>query len=97
MISTVANYRAILGIAFDPLDAGNANPPVYITSSYFFHGESKSSFGEAINGKVHKVSGANLDIVVNIITGLPVSDSDHGTHTITCRLLSETDDAPRIH
>jgi hypothetical protein len=67
-----------LGLAFDPMDAGLTNPPVYITSSFYFHGESNSSSGEAINGKVHRVSGANLDIVENIITGLPVSDSDHG-------------------
>jgi IPT/TIG domain len=80
-ISTVTNYKAILGIAFDPMDAGNPNPPVYISSSYFFHGESNNTFGEAINGKVHRVTGANLDVVQNIIVGLPVSDSDHGTYT----------------
>ena len=78
VISTVATGRGILGIVFDPMDAGAANPPAYITSSQFFHGETKSSSGLAVNGKVHKVSGANLDIVVEIITGLPVSDHDHG-------------------
>ena len=77
--SVVQLDRAILGIAFDPLDAGNALPPVYISSSLLFHGESKSSSGTAINGKISRVSGANLDIVEDIITGLPVCDLDHGT------------------
>lgn len=89
--ATVCNYKAILGIAFDPMDAGNPNPPVYISSSFFFHGESNNTFGEAINGKVLRVTGANLDVVQSIVTGLPVSDADHGKsmmvlnfHTINC-------------
>jgi IPT/TIG domain len=77
-VATVCNYKAILGIAFDPMDAGNLNPPVYISSSFFFHGESNNTFGEAINGKVLRVTGANLDVVQSIVTGLPVSDADHG-------------------
>ena len=82
--STIAQYKSILGIAFDPLDVGNPNPPIYVTSSFFFHGESRSSFGAAINGKVHRVTGANMDVVEDIITGLPVSDSDHGTVLLMC-------------
>ena len=74
--------RAILGIAFDPMDAGNPIPPVYISSSQLYHGESKSSSGTAINGKVSRVIGANLDVVEDIVSGLPVCDSDHGT---SCR------------
>lgn len=76
--STIAQYKSIMGIAFDPLDAGNPNPPIYVTSSFFFHHESKSSSGAAINGKVHRVTGANMDVVEDVISGLPVSDSDHG-------------------
>ena len=76
--SIVQPDRAILGIAFDPMDAGDAMPPVYISSSLLFHGESNSSSGTAINGKISRVSGANLDIVEDIITGLPVCDLDHG-------------------
>jgi IPT/TIG domain len=78
---TVANFRAILGIAFDPMDSGHPNPPVYCTSSYFFHGDPTSSSGQSINGKIHRVSGANLTIIEAIITGLPVSDHDHGTYS----------------
>jgi len=65
-------------VAFDPLDT-KSFPDVYISHSYFYHKEWKSSSGEAVNGKVSKVSGANLDVVVDIVTGLPVADHDHGT------------------
>ena len=78
VISTVAEGRAILGLNFDPMTAGMTNPPVYFTSSQLFHGESNSSSGTAINGKLHRATGANLDTVENIITGLPVCDLDHG-------------------
>ena len=79
VISTVVPNRAIMGLAFDPLDTGISNPPLYCTSNVFFHGETKCTSGLAINGKVDNVSGANLDLVVDIFTGLPVSDHDHGT------------------
>jgi IPT/TIG domain len=71
--------RAILGITFDPIDAGSLNPPVYISSSLLFHGGKLSSSGSTINGKISQISGANLDIVTDIVTGLPVCDNDHGT------------------
>lgn len=71
--------RAILGIAFDPLDT-QENPTVYVSHNFFFHGESKSSSFDAINGKVSTLSGANLDVYTDIITGLPVSDHDHGVN-----------------
>jgi hypothetical protein len=76
--SIVQPDRAILGISFDPLDAGNPLPPVYISSSLLFHGESKSSSGTSINGKISRISGANLDVIVDVVTGLPVCDLDHG-------------------
>lgn len=79
VVSVVTQYRAILGITFDPLET-SGNPGVYITSSYFFHGGTNSSSGQGINGKISRVSGANLDFRDDIITGLPVSDSDHGTY-----------------
>jgi IPT/TIG domain len=78
VVATVQLGRAILGITFDPMDAGNPNPPVYISSSLLFHGESLSSSGTSINGKISRIVGANLDIVEDIITGLPVCDLDHG-------------------
>lgn len=77
VITTVAPNRMILGLAFDPLDT-KSNPDLYFSHVHPFHGEQKSSSGEAINGKVSKASGANLEEVVHIITGLPVNDGDHG-------------------
>jgi hypothetical protein len=77
VISTVAQWRFILGLAFDPLDTG-PNPTVYFTSNFFFHGGISSSSGESINGKVHAAIGSNMWPVIDIITGLPVSDHDHG-------------------
>jgi IPT/TIG domain len=73
--------RAILGVAFDPLDAGNPLPPVYISSSLLFHGGNQSSSGTSINGKISRVRGANLDIVEDVVTGLPVCDLDHGKYS----------------
>ena len=74
----VAPYQAILGIAFNPLQTEGFSD-VYITTSFFFHGDTASSSGNSINGKIKKISGANLDVIVDIVTGLPVSDHDHGT------------------
>ena len=76
--AVVQPERAILGIAFDPMDAGNPIPPIYISSSGLFHGGKLSSSGTSINGKINRVIGANLDLVEDIITGLPVCDNDHG-------------------
>jgi len=67
VVSMVSKWRAITGMAFDPMDTSD-NPDVYFSNSYFYHGESNSSSGEAVNGKVSKASGANLDIITNIIT-----------------------------
>ena len=78
VIATIDPYRAILGITFDPMSTSDYSD-VYITTSFFFHGDKTSSSGQSINGVVKKVSGANLDTVTAIVTGLPVSDHDHGT------------------
>lgn len=79
VISEVSKNRVILGLAFDPLDT-SVNPLVYFTNWAIFHGEFKSTSGKAINGKISIASGANLDVVRDLITGLPVSDGDHGVN-----------------
>ena len=76
--SDPGRQRSILGLAFDPMDAGLANPPLYLSHSQTFHGGSFSSAGGAINGKISRLSGANLDVLTDVVTGLPVSDHDHG-------------------
>jgi IPT/TIG domain len=78
IVTTVNPSRGIHGIAFDPLDDGSTtNPTVYISTSDIFHNEGQNSFGDAINGKIQAVSGANLDIITDVVTGLPVSALDH--------------------
>ena len=79
VISSVLQGRAILGIAFDPMSLPD-NPAIYVSHSTLFHGESKSTSGLSINGKVSRIEGANLDIVVDVITNLPVSDHDHAVN-----------------
>jgi len=81
VVFTVAPWRAILGMAFDPMTtADETNPPVYFSSSQLYHGGIDSSSGKSINGKIQRASGANLDKIEDIVTGLPVADMDHGTH-----------------
>ena len=86
--AVVQSDRAILGISFDPFDAGNPTPYVYISSSLLFHGETNSSSGKAINGKISRISGANLDFIEDIVSGLPVCDNDHGTYSYTSNNFS---------
>jgi glucose/arabinose dehydrogenase len=81
VISSVLSGRAILGIAADPMSPQNT-PIIYVSHSTLFHGESKSTSGLAINGKVSRIEGSNLDVVVDIITNLPVSDHDHSVNGI---------------
>lgn len=81
--SLVAPNRAILGLAFDPMStADDADPWVYFSASDLFHGGSQSSSGAAINGKIMRARGANLDVTEDVITGLPVADMDHAVNGI---------------
>jgi glucose/arabinose dehydrogenase len=79
IIADLGQNRSILGLAFDPMDT-NSTPTLYVSHSMTFHGESKSSSGLAINGKVSRISGSNLDAMEDVITGLPVSDHDHAVN-----------------
>jgi hypothetical protein len=94
------NYISVTPIAFNAsklMDFGRITAGeighdsklyVYITSSLLFHGEIKSSSGTSINGKVSKVTGANLDLVTDDVAVLPISDLDHGTlYSIYCVMV----------
>jgi hypothetical protein len=62
VVATINRTRGIHGIAFDPLDNANTtNPTVYIATSDILHEEARNSVGDAINGKIQSVEGANLD------------------------------------
>lgn len=82
--SKVAPGRFILGIAFDPneTEESNPNPTVYFSHSKMFHGEQKNSVGNAINGKISAATGPELETVKDVVTGLPVSDHDHGVRIL---------------
>jgi len=81
VIAMVSQYRTIMGMTFDPMDVSDS-PAVYITTNYFFHGGIANSSGNSINADVRKVTGPNLETVTPVITGLPVSDHDHGTSAL---------------
>jgi IPT/TIG domain len=85
IVTTIDQNRGVHGIAFDPLDnADTINPTVYISTSEIFHEEARNSVGDAINGKIQTVNGANMDRISDIVTGLPVSALDHSVRTINC-------------
>ena len=81
VVSSVLEGRAILGIAADPMSP-QGTTAIYVSHSTLFHGEYKSTSGLAINGKVSRIEGANLDVVVDVITNLPVADHDHSVNGI---------------
>lgn len=68
VVTEVVPNQAILGIAFDPMDTSDPPSP-YISTSNFYHGGTDSSSGEAINGEIRKISGANFDVIETIISG----------------------------
>ena len=79
VIKVIDANRAILGMTFDPMTtADDPDPWVYFSASDLFHKGSLSSSGNAINGKIMRARGANLDVIEDVVTGLPVADMDHG-------------------
>jgi IPT/TIG domain/Malectin domain len=72
--------RAILGIAFDPLETPEMGSDinVYISTSLIYTDYAQNSADNGINGKVQRVWGANLENIADVVTGLPVSRYDHG-------------------
>ena len=68
--------RTILGITFDPIDTSEY-PTVYLAHSWLFH---KQEMDNMYHGKISKLSGPYLDVVEDVITGLPVSDHDHAVN-----------------
>jgi len=83
VVSVIDPERAILGMAFDPMTtADDPDPWVYFSASDLFHGGSLSSSGNAINGKIMRARGGNLDVLEDVVTGLPVADMDHAVNGI---------------
>jgi Malectin domain/IPT/TIG domain len=91
VVTTVDATRGILGIAFDPLDSADTiYPAVYISTSHIFHGEGRNSVGDAVNGKIQTVQGANLDQIADVVTGLPVSAEEHSVREVSFSLHCES-------
>jgi glucose/arabinose dehydrogenase len=70
-----------LGIALDPMDI-KADPDVYFNSNDFFAKGKFSTSGAGISGKIKMASGPILEQVTTIVSGLPVSDHDHGLNAM---------------
>lgn len=79
--------RAVLGMAFDPTSSALK---VYFTTSTLFWQEKNIIDDDAIgwkNGKIKSISmdgptGCFNDDLADVVTGLPVSDHDHGVNAI---------------
>ncbi|OSX69651.1 hypothetical protein BU14_1304s0002, partial [Porphyra umbilicalis] len=79
--------RSILGLAFDPADAGRAKVRLYVASStIFWKSKGLDGFAGWANGKVQTleadVGGYCLGLTGDVITGLPVSQHDHGVNAM---------------
>lgn len=79
--------RSILGIAFNPADAGRDKVRVYVSSStIFWKSKGLDGFAGWANGKVQTleedVGGYCLGLTGDVITGLPVSQHDHGINAM---------------
>jgi IPT/TIG domain/Malectin domain len=84
IVTSTITTDCILGIAFNPLETPEMgdNISVYISVSKIYHGEIKSSSGDAINGRIKRVRGAQLDDIVDIVKNLPVSQLDHAVNAL---------------
>ncbi|MEQ9626250.1 malectin domain-containing carbohydrate-binding protein, partial [Coleofasciculus chthonoplastes] len=71
----------ILGIAFNPFDDPADSPKIYVAHSELFAhngGQGPVTEFSPYNGQVSILEGANFSTVTPLITGLPVSNHDHG-------------------
>jgi len=72
--TNVLNGRNILGLAFNPRDTDPNNIVFYVSHNIIYHGD-RNNDGKGI---VSIVSGPQLNQRKDIVTGLPVSERDHG-------------------
>lgn len=77
--------RVVLGVAFNPYHTNHTDPQLYVSTSTLFW-KSRGDVGWA-NGKVQlmksNVGGFCLGVVKDVVTGLPVSNYDHGVNGMT--------------
>lgn len=70
----------ILGIAFNPFDS-SGSPKIYVAHSQLFANGGGAFTGPSpYSGQVSILSGSNFSTVTPLVTGLPVSNHDHGVN-----------------
>ena len=74
------SQKQILGITFDPFETGN-DFHIYIAHNTLY-GAGGVCYSHALGylGAVSKLSGPNFSTITPVVTGLPVSNHDHGVN-----------------
>jgi glucose/arabinose dehydrogenase len=89
-VETIATLKSlvnknILGIAFNPYDT-SGSPSIYVAHSKLYanggQGFPKTELSP-YSGQISILSGANFSTLKPLITGLPVSNHDHGINALT--------------
>ncbi|MDE0903193.1 MAG: malectin domain-containing carbohydrate-binding protein [Planctomycetota bacterium] len=82
-VSNLMNHD-LLGIAFDPYDSvAGGDLKVYVGhGTHYANGGGIFSGPSPYSGQVSVLEGPNFDVPVPVITGLPVSNHDHGINGI---------------
>lgn len=75
------DVQEIYGIAFDPTDASSP-PPIYISNTVSGFGINGSAPAGEFAGKITKIDGPGYANRIDVISGLPVSNSSHQTNGI---------------
>ncbi len=76
-VKNLSNHE-ILGVAFNPHEPDTPVRIYVAHSNLFAHGGGSFSGSSPYNGEVSYLEGPNFDTPVPLITGLPVSNHDHG-------------------
>jgi hypothetical protein len=73
--------RTIIGMAFDPASTAS-NLILWVTNNFYWNGTGQAPDW---SGKITRMSGSNLEIVQDYVTGLPRSIRDHMTNSIALK------------
>ena len=75
----------ILGIAFNPFDSSD-NPQIYVSHSQLYANNNGKAFPSTelspYSGQISVLGGSDFSTINPLITGLPVSNHDHGVNDI---------------
>ncbi len=86
LIQKEGGARLTIGLAFDPAST-SSNPIVWVTHTYIdlssFDGSVDPGIDQYWSGKLTRLSGPNLETVQDVVVGLPRSNKDHVTNSVT--------------